>query len=126
MHLLCHIFFVYSFYENKINLPTYLTKLEHHVFRGLVNDWFKSYLSDMKQFVSIKGHESNLAFVFYGVPQGSVLGLLLLLIYINDVKNQVIKFCKVHHLANDTNLPDYSKSITKLNKYINIDKIFWH
>ena len=119
-------FFVYSFYENKINLPTYLTKLEHHVFRGLVNDWFKSYLSDMKQFVSIKGHESNLAFVFYGVPQGSVLGLLLLLIYINDVKNQVIKFCKVHHLANDTNLPDYSKSITKLNKYINIDKIFWH
>ena len=53
-----------------------LTKLEHYGVRGLANDWFKSYLSDRKQFVSINGHYSNLASVLYGVPQGSVLGSL--------------------------------------------------
>ena len=78
-----------------------LTKLEHYGVRGLANDWFKSYLSDRKQFVSINGHDSNLASVLYGVPQGSVLGPLLFLIYINDL-NQAIKFCKVHDFADLT------------------------
>ena len=97
-----------------------LTKLEHYGVRGLANDWFKSYLSDRKQFVSINSHDSNLASVLYGVPQGSVLGPLLFLIYINDL-NQAIKFCKVQHFADDTNLLHPSKSITKLNKYVNLD-----
>ena len=92
-----------------------LTKLEHYGVRGLVNDWFKSYLSDRKQFVSINGHDSNLVSLLYGVPQGSVLGPLLFLIYINDL-NQAIKFCKVHHFADDTNLLHFSKSITRLKK----------
>ena len=96
-----------------------LTKLEHYGVRRLKNDWFKSYLSDRKQFISINGHDSNLASVLY-VPQGSVLGPLLFLIYINDL-NQAIKFCKVHHFAGDTNLLHFNKSITKLNKYVNLD-----
>ena len=97
-----------------------LAKLEHYGIHGITNEWFKSYLFDRKQVVSINGHVSNKASVKYGIPQGSVLGPLLFLIYINDL-NHAIKFCKVHNFADDTNLVHFSKSANKLNKYINID-----
>ena len=48
------------------------------------------------------------------------LGRLLFLLYINDL-NQVIKFCKIHHFADDTNLLHLDKSIKKLNKLVNFD-----
>ena len=74
-----------------------LAKLNHYGIRGVSNDWFKSYLSNRSQYVSINGYESSLAVINCGVPQGSVLGPLLFLLYINDL-NQTIKFCKVPHL----------------------------
>ena len=55
-----------------------LAKLEHYGIRGLANEWFRSYLSNRKQYVSINGHKSSLASVLYGVLQGSILGLLVL------------------------------------------------
>ena len=97
-----------------------LSKLEHYGIRGLANEWFISYLSNRKQYVSINGYDSNLADVKFGVPQGSVLGPLLFLIYINDL-NKALKLCKVHHFADDTNLIYFSKSVYRLNKYINLD-----
>ena len=53
-------------------------------------------------------------------PQRSVLGSLLFLIYINDL-NQALKFCKVHHFADDASLIHFSKSVYRLNKYVNLD-----
>ena len=97
-----------------------LSKLEHYGIRRLANEWFKSYLSNRKQYVSINGYDTNLADVKFGVPQGSVLGPLLFLIYINDL-NQSLKFCKVYHFADDTNLIHFSKTVYRLNKYVNID-----
>ena len=94
-----------------------LTKLKHYEVRGLAKDWFTSYLSDREQFVSINGHNSSLASILYGVPQISVFAPLLFLMYINDL-NQARKF---HHFADETNLLHFSKSVTKLNKYVNLD-----
>ena len=52
---------------------------------GLANEWFKSSLSNRKQYVLINGYDSNLADVKFGVLQGSDLGPLLFLVYINDL-----------------------------------------
>ena len=94
--------------------------MNHYGICGVSNDCFKSYPSNCNQYVSIIGYESGLAAINCGVPQGSVLGPVLFLLYINDL-NQGIKFCKVHHFADDTNLLCVSDSIKKLNKLVNAD-----
>ena len=83
------------------------------------NDWFKSYLYNRNQHVSISGFDSGLTTINYDVPQKSVLGPLLFLSHINDL-NQAIKFFKVRHFADDPNLLCLSNSIKKLNKLINV------
>ena len=97
-----------------------LAKFNHCGIRGASNDCFKSYLSNRSQHVSINGYDSGLATLKCGVPQGSVLGPLLFLLYINDL-DEAIKFCKVHHFADDTNLLCLGNSIKKLNKLANAD-----
>ena len=97
-----------------------LGKLKHYGMRGVAYSWFESYLKDRKQSVSINGYNSKHFSIYLGVPQRSVLGPLLFLIYINDL-NTAIKHCKVHHTADDTNLLHINDSIRKLNKAVNSD-----
>ena len=92
-----------------------LSKLCHYGIRGLANKWFESYLADRKQFVSVNGFESSTSSITCDVLQGSVLGPLLFLIYIND-PHVAIKHCKLHHFADDTNLLIINKSLKRLNK----------
>ena len=66
--------------------------------RGIANNRFSSYLQNRTQFVSINSFDFNVNAICCGVPQGSTLGPLLILIYINDL-HFVIKYCKVHHFA---------------------------
>ena len=97
-----------------------LKKLDYYGVRGLANDWFKSYLSNRRQFVSINGFSSKNLPMKYGVPQGSVLGPLLFLIYINDL-HKAIKYSLTHLFADDTNLLVIGSSLKQIQKRINID-----
>ena len=86
-----------------VNHGILLKKMEHYGVRGISNNWFNSYLSDRKQFVTIDNTDSEHALIEHGVPQGSVLGPLLFLMYINDL-HTCIKHCTTRHFADDTNL----------------------
>ena len=74
------------------------------------------------QYVSIDGISSDLLEVNFGVPQGSVLGPLLFLLYINDLHNS-IRFSSPFHYADDTGLLNIQDSISAINKTLNKDLI---
>ena len=97
-----------------------LKKLTHYGIRGVANKWFQSFLEDRKQFTSLQGSKSAEKPIKYGVPQGSVLGLLLFILFINDL-HKAVEFSSVHHFADDTNLLLIDKSLKKINKHINRD-----
>ena len=102
-----------------VNHENLLAKLEHYGVRSVANDWFRSYLSNRKQLVDLGSGSSSLKNVTCGVPQGSILGPLLFVIYINDMRH-ALKFSVVHHFADDTNLLYSHKNQKILRKNINL------
>jgi retron-type reverse transcriptase len=78
-------------------------KLEHYGFRGTTLDWIKSYFYNRNQIVQYNHHCSDLKKICCGVPQGSILGPLFFLIYINDICN-VSKTLELILFADDTNV----------------------
>ena len=100
-----------------------LEKLDYCGIRGISNDRFRSYLSDRSQFVSINGFNSDYKTIKYGVPQGSVLGPLLFLIFINDF-NTATKHSETFHFADDTCLLNIKDSDKQINKVVKKDLKF--
>ena len=79
-------------------------KLQHYGIRGLPLQWFKSYLTDRKHYTIANKATSEESTITYGVPQGSVLGPLLFLIYTNDITNAISGNHKIRLFADDTNI----------------------
>ncbi len=86
-----------------VEYPILLNKLYHYGIRGIALEWFRSYLHDREQFVSVNRAESAKTNIKYGVPQGSILGPLLFIIYINDMPN-IFKLAKFILYADDANI----------------------
>ena len=116
----CGVFIDLQKAFDTVNHKILIEKLYHYGIRGAPLAWFKSYLSMRNQFVNINNTHSKQHDISHGVPQGSVLGPLLFIIYINDL-HQAIKFSKVHHFADDANLLCIDKSMKKINMHINHD-----
>ena len=91
-----------------INHAILLNKLEHYGIRGTPLAWFKSYLSDRTQYVHYRGVNSDDQFIECGVPQGSVLGPLLFIIYTNDLPGALVT-SKSILFADDTTIYYSSK-----------------
>ena len=78
------IFLNFSKAFNSLN-HNMLNKLKHYGVRGLALDWFTSYLQNRFQYTSFNTASSSLALITNGVPQGSILGPTLYLLYVNDM-----------------------------------------
>ena len=103
-----------------INHSILLEKLSFYGIRGITLEWFRSYFQFRQQYVFLHNVASSLLPITCGVPQGSILGPLLFILYINDIINctdtlELILF------ADDTNMFYSNRDFYELERIINIE-----
>ena len=111
----CGIFIDLRKAFNTVKHDILLRKLDHYGIRGSILKWFKSYLTNRKHYGYINGESSKIKEISCSVPQGSVLGPLLFLLYINDLPN-ISKVLDFYLFADDTNTYYESNSLQDLEK----------
>lgn len=85
-----------------VSIPILLQKLDGIGIRGLAHDWFRSYLTDRNQCIRVNLDVSNRLPVEFGVPQGSILGPTLFVLYISDILHLQLKGADIICYADDT------------------------
>src|SRR5688572_9243920 len=121
-------FFDLSKAFDTVNHEILIKKLEHYGIRGMCLGWLRDYLKDRRQCVLYNGQVSHILDIKCGVPQGSILGPLLFLIYVNDISNTSL-LLRFIMFADDTNVFLSNKSLTELVTKLNdelekVDKWF--
>ena len=120
-HYVCGIFVDLEKAFDTVNHKILCEKLDHYGLRGNVNKLIKSYLENRKQYVAINGFDSEIRNLLCGVPQGSSLGPLLFLIYINDFR-LCLNQCTSGHFADDTVIMYNSKKAKTIETVVNTEQ----
>ena len=115
-----------------VNHNILIKKLEFYGIRGIANKLMKNYLTNRRQYVSIDQHSLSPLSITHSVPQGSVLGPLLFLIYINDLPNCTTSpprlfaddTCVIMKYSNLKNLEvKCSNELTNIYEWMNANKL---
>ena len=129
----CGLFIDFSKAFDTVDHQILLEKLEYYGIKNTAHAWFSDYLSNRMQYVEIDGHKSDSLNVTYGVPQGSTLGPLLFLLYINDLPLCSTKLI-FRLFADDTNVflddsdldnieRDMNRELNKVSDWLNANKL---
>jgi hypothetical protein len=115
----CFVFCDFSKAFDKVWHRGLLHKLKAYEINGNLLDWFHSYLNEREQRVVIKDASSSFTTILGGVPQGSVLGPLLFIIYINDIADKLTSLTRL--FADDTSFNCSHSDGTEIQSIINHD-----
>ena len=116
----CGIFIDLEKAFDTVNHEILCEKLNFYGLRGNINNLIRSYLYNRKQFVAINGFNSDLKHLASGVPQGSSLGPLLFLIYINDFR-LCLERTESGHFADDTFILFSSAKLGSIESVVNFE-----
>ena len=119
-HYVCGVFVDLEKAFDTVHHDILCEKLKHYGLRGKVNELLKSYLSNRKQFVTINGFDSETRDITCGVPQGSSLGPLLFLMYINDFR-LCLENTSCGHFADDTFIIYSSAKLKTIETVVNTE-----